>query len=260
VKEGAGARTQVANLVAWVATIVTLLFLTPLFTSLPEAVLAALIIHAVWHILAARKLLTLRKEAPVEVWFGVLALAGVVLIDVLQGMMIGLLASLAFVIYRSSRPHLSSLGRVPGAAGAYSDLARHPENVPVPGVLIVRLDAPMYYANALTARDSVKALIRGAGSPLRAVIFDAEGQDDLDVTSADTLKGLIKELGDSGIAVSFADVHAPVLERARETGLLGAIGEGRVFPTVDLAVREIEEHPVVPPSAPGEVDRGMERP
>jgi sulfate permease, SulP family len=79
VKEGAGARTQVANLVAWAATIVTLLFLTPVFSSLPEAVLAALIIHAVWHILAARKLMTLRKQAPVEVWFGVLAFAGVLL-------------------------------------------------------------------------------------------------------------------------------------------------------------------------------------
>ena len=72
--------------------------------------------------------MTLRKEAPIEVWFGVLALAGVLFIDVLEGMMIGLLASLAFVIYRSSRPHLSSLGRVPGAPGAYSDLTRHPEN------------------------------------------------------------------------------------------------------------------------------------
>ena len=189
VKEGAGARTQVANLVAWAATIVTLLFLTPLFTSLPEAVLAALIIHAVWHILSSRKLLTLRQEAPVEVWFGVLALAGVVLIDVLQGMMIGLLASLAFVIYRSSRPHLSSLGRVPGVAGAYSDLARHPENAPVPGVLIVRLDAPMYYANALTARDRLKAMIRDASPPPQAVIFDAEGQDELDLTSADDAEG-----------------------------------------------------------------------
>ena len=128
--------TQVANLVAWGATIVTLLFLTPVFSSLPEAVLAALIIHAVWHILASRKLLTLRKQAPMEVWFGVLAFAGVILIDVLEGMMIGLLASLAFVVYRSSKPHLSSLGRVPGVAGAYADLVRHPENEPVPGVLI----------------------------------------------------------------------------------------------------------------------------
>jgi SulP family sulfate permease len=241
VKEGAGARTQVANLVAWGATIVTLLFLTPLFASLPEAVLAALIIHAVWHILASRKLLTLRREAPMEVWFGLLALAGVLFIDVLEGMMIGLLASLAFVLYRSSRPHISSLGRVPGAVGAYSDLARHPENAPVPGVLIVRLDAPMYYANALTARDRVKATIRETTPPPRAVIFDAEGQDDLDVTSAHVLTGLVTELRRTGLMVAFANVHAPVLERAGETGLLEAAGDGRVFPTVDAAVRALEE-------------------
>jgi high affinity sulfate transporter 1 len=242
VKEGAGARSQVANLVAWAATIVTLLFLTPVFTSLPEAVLAALIIHAVWHILSSRKLLRLRREAPVEVWFGVFALAGVVFIDVLEGMMIGLLASLAFVVYRSSRPHLSSLGRVPGVAGAYADLGRHPENTPVPGVLIVRLDAPMYYANALTARDRLKAMIRDASPPPRAIVFDGEGQDELDLTSAHMLRGLVTELRGSGMAVAFANVHAPVLDRARATGLLDAIGGQYVFATVDMAVRAVEQH------------------
>jgi len=242
VKEGAGARTQLANLVAWAATIVTLLFLTPLFASLPEAVLAALIIHAVWHILASRKLLTVRKEAPLEVWFGVLALAGVLFIDVLQGMMIGLLASLAFVVYRSSQPHLSSLGRVPGVTGAYSDLARHPENAPVPGVLIVRLDAPMYYANALTARDRLKAMIRDASPPPTAIVFDGEGQDELDLTSAHVLRGLVTELRGRGLEVCFANVHGPVLGRARETGLLEAVGGDRVFSTVDLAVRALEQH------------------
>jgi len=238
VKEAAGGRSQVANLVAWAATIVTLLFLTPLFASLPEAVLAALIIHAVWHILASRKLLTLRKEAPVEVWFGFLAFAGVVFIDVLEGMLIGLLASLAFVIYRSSRPHLSSLGRVPGTPGAYSDLTRHPEAVSVPGILIVRLDAPMYYANALTARDRLKAMI-AASSP-REVIFDAEGQDDLDLTSAEVLKRLVVELRGHGTLITFANVHTPVLERARETGLLEAVGNESVYPTLDAAIRDLE--------------------
>ncbi len=159
VKEGAGARTQFANLVTWAVTIVTVLFLTPLFASLPEAVLGALIIHAVWHIIASRKLVKLREEAPAEVWFGVLAMAGVLLIDVLQGMIIGLLASMLFVVYRTARPHVSSLGQVPGATGAYADLGRHPENIAVPGVLIVRPDAQLYYANALTVRDTVKAMI-----------------------------------------------------------------------------------------------------
>ena len=205
-----------------------------------------------------RKLWNLRREAPIEVWFGVLALLGVVFIDVLQGMMIGLLASLAFVVYRSSRPHLSSLGRVPGS-GAYSDMTRHPDNLPVPGVLIVRLDAPMYYANALTARDRVKAMIREAVPPPREVIFDAEGQDDLDLTSVEMLKGLVAELHRKGLGVSFVNVHAPVLERARETGLLEVVGGDHVFPTLDLAVRQVEAHPVIGRSTP-DGEGGREQP
>ena len=239
VKEGAGARSQVTNLVAWIVTIVTLLFLTPLFAPLPEAVLAALIIHAVWHIIASRKLLKIRRESRVEVWFGVLALAGVLLIDVLQGMVIGLVASLLFVVYKTSRPHISSLGRVPGVPGAYSDLTRHPESMPVPGVLIVRVDGQLYYANALTVRDRVKAMIAEMESPPRAVIFDSTSQEQIDVTSTDLIRGLVKELHGKGIDVYLAEVHAPVLEYGRKTGLLESIGEDHVFPTVDLAVRAI---------------------
>ena len=94
VKEGAGARTQMTNLVTWVVTIITVLFLTPLFKTLPEAVLGALIIHALWHILASRKLQKIRMASRVEFWFAVLAFAGVIFIDVLEGMIIGLVASL----------------------------------------------------------------------------------------------------------------------------------------------------------------------
>ena len=218
VKEGAGARSQVTNLVTWVVTIITVLFLTPLFTTLPEAVLAALIIHAVWHIIASRKLLKIRQASPVEFWFGALALAGVLFIDVLQGMIIGVVASLVFVVYKSSRPHISSLGRVPGVPGAYSDLSRHPENTPIPGVLIVRVDAQFYYANALTVRDNVKAMIADMASPPRAVIVDSTAWDEIDVTSTDVFKSLMKELHGKGIEVYCAEVHAPVLEYARQTG------------------------------------------
>ena len=240
VKEGAGARSQVTNLVTWVVTIITVLFLTPLFTTLPEAVLAALIIHAVWHIIASRKLVKVRQASPVEFWFGALALAGVLFIDVLQGMIIGVVASLVFVVYKTSRPHVSSLGRVPGVPGAYSDLGRHPEDTPVPGVLIVRVDAQLYYANALTVRDRVKAMLAEMASPPRAVIIDSAAWDQLDVTSTEVIKGLVKELRGQGIDVYFADVHAPVLEYGRKMGLVDFIGEDHVFPTVDLAVRSLE--------------------
>jgi MFS superfamily sulfate permease-like transporter len=118
-------------------------------------------------------------------------------------------------------------------------------------VLIVRLDAPMYYANALTARDRLKAMIRDASPPPTAIVFDGEGQDELDLTSARVLRGLVTELRGRGLEVCFANVHGPVLGRARETGLLEAVGVDRVFATVDLAVRALEQHA----SASGDEDR-----
>lgn len=241
VKEGAGARSQVTNLVTWGAALVTVLFLTPLFAPLPEAVLAALIIHAVWHIIVARKLQQVRLVSHTEFWLGALALAGVLLIDVLQGMMIGLVASLLLVIYRSSQPHLSSLGRAPGSADIFADLERHPENQPVPGVLILRLDAPMYYANALTFRRQVNELV-AANAP-QAVVFDTAAQDALDITSAEVLKGLVQELMHKGITVRAAGVHAPVLDMARRTSLLDAIGDDAIFPTVAEAVQSLGGRP-----------------
>jgi sulfate permease, SulP family len=226
--------------VTWVAVIVTLLFLTPLFAPLPEAVLAALIIHAVWHIIAARKLQRVRAVSRTEFWLGALALAGVLLIDVLEGMMIGLVASMLLVIYRSSRPHLSSLGRVPDVPGAFSDLGRHPENQAIPGVLITRLDAPMYYANALTVRDRVRALV--AETHPRVLILDAEGQEDLDITSAEVLVATVKSLHASGIIVLVAQAHGPVLEAARPFGLDQLVGDANFFPTLEAAVRAAEDH------------------
>ncbi len=240
VKETAGARTQVANLVTWVITLITLVFLTPLFTNLPEAVLAALIIHAVWHILASEKLEKIRLVSRTEFYLGLLAFLGVLFVDVLEGMLIGLVASMVYFIYQSTRPHLASLGRVPGVQGGFSDLVRHPENVPVPGVLILRLDAPIYYANALTVRDRIKMLLVAAGPSTHSIIIDSAGQDSLDITSAQMLKSLISELQGKGIAVYVAQVHAPVREFGKKTGLLDMIGEDHIFQTIDEAIHAIE--------------------
>jgi high affinity sulfate transporter 1 len=240
VKEGAGARTQVANLAAWVATIVTILLLTPLFKTLPEAVLAALIIHALWHILVARKLIAIRALSRTEFWLGWLAFAGVVLYDVLAGMLIGLVASTLLMVYRSSRPHLAVLGRAPGVPGKYQDVDRHPESTPVPGVLIVRLDAALYYANALTVSDRVLEAVETADPRPRAVVFDATALDSLDITSAEMLEKLVAKLRAEDIDLVAAEVHAPVLAFARRTGLLAALGEDHIYPTVDAAVAALD--------------------
>ena len=117
---------------------------------------------------------------------------------------------------------------------------RHPENTPVPGVLIVRIDAQVYYANAMTVRDQVKAMITEMEPPPRAVIFDAGAQDEMDVTSTEVIKGLMNKLQGKGIEVYLADIHAPVLEVGSKAGLREIIGEEHVFLTVDSAVRSIE--------------------
>ena len=240
VKEGAGAKSQVSNLIAWVATLITLLFLTPLFASLPEAVLAALIIQAVWSIIASRKLMRLRLASRTEFWFGWLAMMGVVFIDVLEGMIIGLVASLVFVVYRSSRPHLAVVGRIPDMPGVYSELSRHPENTPVPGMLIVRLDGPLYYANALTVRDHLKGMIEQADPPPKALILDMRVQAGLDLTSAEMLIALLRDLQSRGLAVRLADVHAAVLDTMRERGVFEVLDEANVLRTVDQAVKHVE--------------------
>jgi SulP family sulfate permease len=240
VKEGAGGRTQITNIVAWVITLVTLLFLTPLFTDLPEAVLAALIIHAVWHLISARKLVKIRMASRTEFWLAAITLAGVLFIDVLQGMIIGLVASLLLVIYNSSRPHLAALGRVPGIPGAYSGLDRHPENTAIPGILIIRVDAPIYYANALTVREWIKNAVSNSQPAPHALIMNLAGQDSLDITSAEALKGLVTELKDKGIDYYVAELHAPIREFGERMDLDEIIGEDHIFPTVEAAVQFIE--------------------
>jgi MFS superfamily sulfate permease-like transporter len=121
----------------------------------------------------------------------------------------------------------------------FSDLTRHPDNVPVPGVLIVRPDQPVFYANVRTVRDRVKALIDEMPSPPRTVIFDSSNQDEIDYTSTEGIAGLVKELTEKGIEVYFVGLHAPILEED-ETGLLAPIFKGHAFPTMDAAVRRAE--------------------
>ena len=230
VKEGAGARTEVSNLVAWVAVVISLVFLAPVFKSLPEAVLAALIIHALWHIIGARKLKRVWLETRTEFVLGGFALLGVLFIDVLEGMMIGLVASLLWFIYRSTRANLSSLGRASGARDVFSDISRHPDDVPVPGLMILRLNSPLFYANAHSVRDRVMALVDDAVPPPRALLLDLAAQDDLDVTSAEMLKKLFAELQRGGLTVYLAEVHAPVREFGRRVGLLDVIPEDTSTP------------------------------
>jgi high affinity sulfate transporter 1 len=239
VNEGAGARSEVSPLVASGLILVTVLFLTPLFKNLPEAVLAALIIYAVSHLWKFREFKMYYREQPVEFWLGIATLAGVTLIDVLPGLVIGVVAMLLLVIYNASRPHLGVLGAVPGVPGAYGDLQRHPDYEHIPDLLVVRLQTTLFYANANLVRDRIKYIV-GASDPLpRAVIVEPAANDVLDITSAEMLDHLITTLRTAGIDFALADTRQPVIEMARRTGLLDTIGEDRIFHTIPEAVQAL---------------------
>lgn len=142
--------------------------------------------------------------------------------------------------HASSRPHLALLGRARDVPGKYVEIERHPDTRPIASVLIIRLDAPIYYANALSVRAGIEDLVKAERAPPRAVVLDASVQDSLDLTSAEMLVKLITKLQRAGIDVAAAEVHAPVLEFARTSGLLAQLGSDHVFATVGAAVRALE--------------------
>jgi high affinity sulfate transporter 1 len=239
VNDGAGARSRVALLVAWLAILVTVLFLTPLFATLPEAVLAALIIHAVWHLIVARKLQRFRAISRTEWTLGVITFLGVILVDVLQGMVIGVVLALVLLAYRSSRPHVAVLGRLPGVARAFVDVGRHPTSEPIEGLLVLRIDSPLYFANAQSVADRVRDLIDAADSPVGAVVVDADTQDEIDVTAADAVAAIAGDLAARGIPLFFGALHDPVRRFLRDNHFVELPPE-QDLPTLDAAVRAAE--------------------
>ena len=216
--------------------LVTVLVLTPLFKNLPEAVLAALIIHAVSHLWKVAEMRRYYKLRQLEFWLGLVTLLGVITIDVLPGLVIGVVSMLLLVVYRASQPHIGSLGRVPGTPGAYGDVGRHPDYERIPDLLVLRLESPLFYANATPVRDRIKMLVGASSPPPRGLIIDAGANDRLDITSTEMLTELAHTMTSAGIDMALADVRQPVIEMMRRSGLLEELGEGHVFHTIDDAV------------------------
>jgi sulfate permease, SulP family len=213
-------------IIAATLSLVTVIALTPLFTDLPEAVLAALIIHAVSHLMKVGEMRRFRRLVPREFWLAMLTLLGVIVLDVLPALILGVVVALLLLVYRASRPQISLLGADPVASGLFADIRRHPGITPVPGVLIVRPDAPLFYANAELVRDAIEQAVGSA----RAVVLVLDGNDDLDITSADQLGKLAGGLAARNVPLGLAHVHGPALKMAERSGLLAILGADRVFP------------------------------
>lgn len=228
---------------ATVLALVTVLLLTPVFKNLPEAVLAALIIHAVSHLWKIPEFRLYRQEQPLEFWIGVVTLAGVITIDVLPGLVIGVVSMIVLVVYQASRPHVSVLGRVPGIPDAYGDVDRHPDYEQVPGILVLRLEAPLFYANAALVVEKVKRLAGAVDPPPGAVVLDCSPNANLDITSSEKLAELVAALRSAEIDFALAELRKPAREAARRSGVLETLGEEHVFHTIDEAVGALGPRP-----------------
>lgn len=236
VNVGAGAKSQMSGVVASGMAVVTVLFLTPLFTDLPEAVLAALVLHAVSHMLKWRSLQRVWNVSRREFWPAIVAVLGVVLIDVLQGLVIAVVVSLLLVVYRSSRPAVVPLGELPQQPGTFAAVSRHPDAVTTPDVVVLRLDAPMYYANSAPNRDVAKQLVTQSPDA-HSVVIDAEVQHDLDLTSIESIEQFVEWARGRGVDVRLASVHDDLRARFDASGITELLGADHLHPAVADAVQ-----------------------
>ena len=233
VVEDSGARSQVAGLVG--ATVLALLLIvgTGLVHGLPLSSLAAVVIVAVLGLIDVGAARRLRQSSPPEFVLLMVAFAGVAVLGVLWGVGIALALSLLNFIRRAWRPHDAVLGRVDNLKG-YHDTERYPDARLIPGLVLYRFDAPLFFANADYFRGRIRELARTGDA--RWIVVAAEPITDIDATAGDTVRALKDELDAAGIELAFAELKDPVRDRLREYGIHDAIGAHRFFPTIGVAV------------------------
>jgi len=251
--DSAGVRTQLSGLVTAGMIVITVLVLAPLFRTLPNAVLAAIVIISVTSLMDVNELRRFYLWRRADFLMAVVALVGVLVSDVLTGLTWAVFLSLIIVLYRVSRPYLASLGKaqVSGQRAAYVDLSRHPSSRPIPGLAMFRLDAPLFFANANVAQSEMRARVEKQTPPVHAVLIDLGATSDLDVSSLDMLRDLVSDLRAEQREVLLAHVRDPARHRLQKTGLLDLIGADRIFYSIGAAVDDFQKrYPAAEAAAP----------
>jgi sulfate permease, SulP family len=222
VNERGGARTPLSLVFASAAICCVLLLLTGLFRTLPDAVLAAVVLVAVKGLIDLRELRHLWRVSRLDFAAAAVALAGVLVMGVLDGVLIAVLASVLMLLARTSHPHVAFLGRIPGT-NRFSDLARHPDNEPTPGALAFRVQSSLLYYNADHVLDVVRARTR-ATPELRQVICDLSNVPYVDISGARMLRKLHEELAVANVEFRIVEAHGPLRDMLRAEGLEQRIG------------------------------------
>jgi len=267
VAERAGAKTQFTG-VTGAALIILMIVLVPgLFRNLPNPALAAVVITASLSLADIPGTVRLWRQRKAECLLSIAAFLGVALLGVLPGIAIAVGLSILNVFRRAWWPYDTELGRVAGLEG-YHDTHLHPEAQHLPGLVIYRFDAPLFFANAKTFRDEIRRMAR-ADPPPTWILIAAEPVTDVDTTASDVLEDLDETLNAQGISLVFAELKDPVREKIERYGLTRTIDPRHFFPTIEAAVAAFREETgaqwaVGPPAAdrvaPGQAAPGEAAP
>ena len=248
--DGAGGRTVVAAVTTKVAILATLVVLTPLFANLPYPALAGVVIAAVLSFIdlpAFRRLSHFQRAAErspghprdriprqPELWSALAAFAGTLLFGILNGILVGVLVTLLAVLHRLSRPRVAVLGKVPGGK-RHRDIQRHPDAKTRAGVLIVRFEAPVFFANADYMHKSVLGLLEHAQPQPEALVLVCDAMSDIDLTGIDALRDLIDDVQRRGVELRMCRVKGPVHDALLESHIVELIGPEHFYDSVRAA-------------------------
>ena len=244
VAEAAGARTQLTGVVGAIAVALLLLLAPNLLHDLPSATLAAVVIASAIGLIEIADLVRIYRIQPWEFWLSVVCFVGVAVLGVIPGIGLAIVIAIIEFLWDAWRPHCAVLGREEGLKG-YHDITRYPHARQIPGLVLFRWDAPLFFANAELFKERVLDVIAASPAPVRWFLVAAEPVTSVDVTAADMLSELDGLLQQSGIELGFAELKDPVKDKLKRFGLFAQIGDAFFFPTVGAAVSNyLERYPI----------------
>ena len=235
VAEAAGAKTQLTGVVGAIAIALLLLFAPALLQDLPNTALAAIVIASAIGLIEVKDLRRIHRMQPWEFWLSMACFAGVAVFGAIPGILLAIVIAVIEFLWDGWRPHSAVLGEV-GHVRGYHDITRYPEARLIPGLVLFRWDAPLFFANAEFFNERVLAAVASSPTPVRWLVVAAEPVTSIDVTSADALCDLDDSLREAGVRLCFAEMKSPVREKLERFGLTSRFGEATFFATIEEAV------------------------
>jgi high affinity sulfate transporter 1 len=237
--DAARGRTQMAGFVAAGLSLVVIIVFAPVLSSLPRAVLSAIVVNAVAKLIDLPALRRYARVRRTDIVVAVVAAVGVLAFGPLNGLGLAVAGSVLGLVYRSSRVDVEVMGRVPGEKAAWGSTRNHEERRTFPGVVVLRLNVPIFWVTAAPIHDAVLAEAEPDSAPgTRAVVLDLEATDQMDTTSADALADLLGTLRKRGIDLYLVRVRWPVRRVLRRSGFMSALGEDHLWHSISQGVRE----------------------